>query len=297
MDTQATDPVITNAQVSEYRENGFVVVDAVYSDDDVAEMRAELDGLVAGAAGLSDHTELYDLEPTHTPTTPRVRRIKHPFGQVPVFGRMGRHPRLLTVLRRLIGADLRMHGSKINLKSAAYGSPVEWHQDWAFYPHTNDDVLAVGVMLDDMTPDNGPMLMIPGSHTGPTYDHHQDGCFIGAIDVAASGLDVSRAEMVTGRAGSCSFHHVRAVHGSGQNTSGADRRLLLYQVAAADAWDIGGAGAGNWDNYAATIIAGQATNQPRIVPTPVRLPYPPPVKGGSIYETQTLLKKKTFTTE
>ena len=45
-----------------------------------------------------------------------------------------------------------------------YGSPVEWHQDWAFYPHTNDDLLAVGVMLDDMELENGPLLVLPGTH-------------------------------------------------------------------------------------------------------------------------------------
>ena len=51
-----------------------------------------------------------------------------------------------------------------------------------FYPHTNDDVLAIGVMLDDMTEENGPLLIMPGSHKGPTYDHHSNGFFAGAID-------------------------------------------------------------------------------------------------------------------
>ena len=46
------------------------------------------------------------------------------------------------------------------MKSAQYGSPVEWHQDWAFYPHTNDDILAIGVMLDDMTLENGTWLNV-----------------------------------------------------------------------------------------------------------------------------------------
>jgi len=294
MDTDTTDTVFTEAQVAAYRDQGYVIVDAIYSADEIARMRATLDDLVAGAAGLTDNDDIYDLEPTHTPEAPRVRRIKHPFQAHPVFNEMGKHPRLLAVLKALLGPDLRMHGSKINLKSATYGSPVEWHQDWAFYPHTNDDVLAVGVMLDDMTPDNGPMLMIPGSHTGPTFDHHQDGRFIGAMDIDASGIDAASAAMVTGRAGACSFHHVRAVHGSGQNTSGVDRRLLLYQVAAADAWDMGGVSAGSWDNYAATMIAGQPTNQPRVVPTPIRLPFPGPIKGGSIYESQSLARNKFF---
>ena len=52
------------------------------------------------------------------------------------------------------------------MKSAQYGSPVEWHQDWAFYPHTNDDMLAIGVLLDDCDLANGPMLVTPGTHIG-----------------------------------------------------------------------------------------------------------------------------------
>ena len=61
------------------------------------------------------------------------------------------------------------------MKCAGFGAPVEWHQDWAFYPHTNDNLAAVGVMFDDMAMENGPLMIIPGSHKGPTFDHHADG--------------------------------------------------------------------------------------------------------------------------
>jgi hypothetical protein len=210
---------------------------------------------------------------------------------------MARKPRLIAALTALLGPAFRMHGSKINLKSAEYGSPVEWHQDWAFYPHTNDDVLAVGVMMDDMAEDNGPLLCVPGSHKGPTYDHHQDGRFVGAVDPDTPGMALDTAEAILGRAGSCSFHHVRTMHGSAQNTSGKGRTLLLFQIAAADAWDLRGLGkAGDWDGYEATFIAGGPALEPRIVATPVRLPYPPPLKGGSIYESQTVARKKYFGT-
>lgn len=287
--------VITDEQVRAYREDGFVVIEDIFSTEDLSLMRQTLDELIESARGLTDHTEILDLEPTHSPDTPKVRRIKSPFENHPVYRSMGKHPKLLSVLRTLIGNDLRMHGSKINLKSAKFGSPVEWHQDWAFYPHTNDDVLAVGVMLDDMTEDNGPLLCVPGSHKGPTFDHHQDGRFVGAMDPEKCDIDLNAAVPITGKAGSCSFHHVRAVHGSGMNTSGKDRRLMLYQVAAADAWDIRGMGrVGSWDNYVDTMISGEPTNEPRTVSTPIRLPFPEPEKVGSIYESQTLLKNKYF---
>lgn len=290
-----TPTVITDKQTADYNEKGFIVVENIYSAAEVQEMRDALSELVESARGLTDHTNVIDLEPNHTPDVPRVRRIKEPFKNHPVFNKMARTPRLIEVLTKLLGPAFRMHGSKINLKSAEYGSPVEWHQDWAFYPHTNDDVLAVGVMLDDMREENGPLLCVPGSHKGPTYDHHQDGRFIGAMDPDVPGANLDTAELITGQAGACSFHHARTIHGSGQNTSGRDRTLLLFQIAAADAWDIRGLGKeSNWDEYVDTFIAGEPALEPRVVAAPIRLPYPPPLKGGSIYESQSLAKKKFF---
>jgi hypothetical protein len=264
-------PVITDAQVQEYRDKGFIVVNDIYSSEEIERMREVLEELIAGARGLSEHDSVYDLEPSHTPDEPRVRRIKLPYMAHPLFREMAGHPRVIAVLSRLIGPNVRLH-----------------------YPHTNDDVLAVGVMLDDMTVDNGPMLVIPGSHRGPTYDHHQDGHFIGAMDAETSGIDFSTAETITGRAGDCSFHPVRAVHGSAKNTSGRDRRLLLYQVAAADAWDLRGMSEGSWEDHEASMLAGEASIEPRVVPTPIRLPYPGPLRAGSIYESQSLVRNRYF---
>src|SRR6202011_507507 len=155
---------------------------------------------------------------------PRVRRIKTPHRVHALFNDIVRSPAVLDILKKLIGPNLRLHGSKLNMKSARYGSPVEWHQDWAFYPHTNDDILAVGVMLDDMLLENGPLMVMPGTHKGPVYDHHVDGCFSGAIDPSAVDLDFSQAVPLTAPAGSMSFHHVRLVHGSAQNTSRRPRQ-------------------------------------------------------------------------
>ena len=283
--------MISAADVERYHQDGFVVVENVFSAAEIAAMRQVLDDLVAGACQVDSHDDIYDLEPDHRPDAPRVRRIKSPTNVDPLFDQMARQEKLLSILQALIGPDLRLYGSKINIKAAAYGSPVEWHQDWAFYPHTNDDILAVGVMLDDMTEENGPMLMLPGSHLGPTYDHHHDGHFAGAI--APDQLDVSAAELVLGRAGACSFHHVRAVHGSAQNRSTAARRLLLLEVAAADAWPLAGLRDG-FDDFEAKMLRGVSHNQPRIADCPVRMPFPPAKRQGSIYESQTIVEKRYF---
>ena len=285
--------MISNDEAKFYHENGYLVVEDVYSQDEISAMRSVLGELIDKARGLDDHDTVYDLEPSHTPDNPRVRRIKEPYKVHPIFREMAQTPNIVSILTKLIGPDQRLHGGKINIKAAEYGSPVEWHQDWAFYPHTNDDVLAIGVMLDDMTEENGPLLIMPGSHKGPTYDHHSNGFFAGAIDPDNCPLDFSKAARVTGKAGACSFHHVRAVHGSEQNLSGKDRVLLLYQAAAADAWDLRRFNE-PWEEYESRMIAGVSTLEPRVVDTPIRLPYPPAKFDGSIYENQRGMKSRYF---
>src|SRR4029079_13957212 len=159
-------------------------------------------------------------EDGHSLAAPKLRRIKTPHKHFPYFNDLVRHPRITAMLACLLGPNVRLHGSKLNMKSAGFGAPVEWHQDWAFYPHTNDDVLAIGVLLDDTDLSNGPMLVTPGSHTGPVFNHHdRDGRFAGMVDPDDIRAEISRAVPCIGRAGSMSFHHVRALHGSALNTS------------------------------------------------------------------------------
>ncbi len=95
-----------------------------------------------------------------------------------------RHPKYVQAACRLLGPNSRLHFSKINLKMGGFGAPVQWHQDWAFYPHTNNDVLVSAVLLDDMVEDNGPLLILPGTHKGPIFDHHHNGRFAGVDRLA-----------------------------------------------------------------------------------------------------------------
>jgi phytanoyl-CoA hydroxylase len=289
--------MLSPADVAFYRDQGYLVVPDVLEPATLRSVRAELARILDGARAVTTHTDRYDLEPGHRPEDPRVRRVKQPHRFYPVFGDLMRHPRLVAVLTALLGPDVRLHGSKINLKSPHYGSPVEWHQDWAFYPHTNDDLLAVGVMLDDCGSDNGPLLVVPGSHRGPTFNHHTgdyraDGYFCGAIDPEAIRDEIARAVPLTGRAGSMSFHHVRLVHGSAQNVSSLPRTLLLYEYGAADAWPL--LGVSDLADFDARMITGASTLEPRVVPAPVRMPLPPARHQGSIYETQSDAGRRYF---
>jgi phytanoyl-CoA hydroxylase len=284
--------MLTRQQREEYQETGWVLVEGLIPPAVIGEARQVIADVVAAAGEVTDHTDLYDLEPGHSRKAPRVRRIKVPHRNLPFFGELARLPALVEALQDLLGPGVRLHGSKINLKSPRYGSPVEWHQDWAFYPHTNDDVLAVGIMLDECTAENGAMLVVPGTHRGPTFDHHSGGRFCGAMDPARDGIDLSRAVPVTGPAGAVSLHHARLVHGSAQNFSDKPRVLLLYEYAAADAWPL--LGVKDFDEFNERLVTGQPSVTPRLESVPVRLPLPPAAHQGSIYENQTAAAQRYF---
>src|SRR3984957_8546281 len=217
--------MLSTSQIEFYRENGYVVVPDVIGPDVLAKARAKLAELIEKSRDISASDAVYDLEDAHTPRNPRVRRIKDPHINGEIYAKMLKSPEIMDLVVQLIGPDLRMDHTKLNIKPARGGEPVEWHQDWAFSPHTNDDILEVCVMIEDCTLENGPMLMIPGSHQGPVYDHHYQGYFAGAMDPAAAGLDVANAAPIIGKAGAISLHHVRTVHGSRANLSNRDRPM------------------------------------------------------------------------
>lgn len=286
------DHPLSQNQVDAYRSNGFLTVDDVLTPDEIARLRAVTDEMVERSRGETAHTPIFDLEPGHSATQPRVRRIKNPAGVHEAYDRILRHPRILDIVAQLIGPSLWTNGNKLNMKSAAFGSPIEWHQDWAFYPQTNDDLLAVGVPIDDMLLENGCMLMVPGSHTGPLYDHHQDGAFVGAINDARFNPAQEEVVPVQVKAGGISIHHVRTLHASAPNRSARPRRLLLIQYCAGDAWPL--TGSPTWEAHCASFVRGQPSPEPRLAAVPVRIPLPNRIPGGTIYELQTQLKESAF---
>jgi phytanoyl-CoA hydroxylase len=136
------------------------------------------------------------------------------------------------------------------------------------------------------------MLVIPGSHKGPVYDHNAQGRFCGAIDPVSAALDYESAVACIGKAGTISIHHAFAVHGSANNTSAFPRPLLLYEFMSADNWPL--MGVKDVEEFDARMICGQTTYSPRLEAVAVRLPLPAAANLGSIYENQAHLKRRYF---
>ena len=100
--------MITGRDVERYQETGYLVVENVLDVEELEAARRVLAELVAGARGVAAHTEIYDLEPTHRPDAPRVRRIKKPHAVHPFFARLARQPRIVAILQRLRAEGLSL---------------------------------------------------------------------------------------------------------------------------------------------------------------------------------------------
>lgn len=279
--------MLTAEQISFYHENGYLVLEDVLSADELAELRRVTDEFVERSRSVSRHNDVYDLEANHSPERPRLRRIKNPIAQHEVYDQALRHQGILDRVEQLIGPGVRRNNTKLNMKEPAHGSAVEWHQDWAFYPHTNDDVLAVGVCLDDMTEENGCMLMVPGSHKGELYSHHENGVFVGAV--SEPDFEPGETAKCLVKAGGITIHHARTLHASTPNHSADPRRLLLFEYCSLDSWPLLGA---SYDDYCASVLRGQPSARPRQVAAPVIIPLPKPDNAGSIFEIQEMLTNR-----
>ena len=285
---------LSGDQITFYREQGYLTVPDALDLGTVERLSSIVAQWTIDASGVSESDVFFDLEDSHQASDPRVRRFKRPVRNHPEFNALARSDAVLDLISPLIGDAIRISptDNKINIKAPEYGAAVEWHQDLAFYPYTNDDLLAIGVALDDCAEENGPLMVIPGSHKGPVHDHHTNGVFCGAIDPATSSIDFSQAVPLTGRRGTMTIHHARTIHGSALNTSANPRRFLLIMFAAADAWPL--LGVSDLEDFNSDMARGETTLVPRMTEVPVRIPLPPPELNGSIYERQSILENKYF---
>lgn len=300
--------MITNEQINYYKDKGYLVVENAIPQDKLKELQKVTDEYVANSKDVVVNDEVYDLADDHSSTNPNLRRLKNPHLLHDVYKNITEDACILDIVEKLVGKNIRRDHTKLNFKSARGGESIEWHQDWAFYPHTNDDIVEVGIFLDDCGEENGPLMAVPGSHKGPLDDHHHQGVFIGAVDPAKSNYDLKTAEPFLAKAGSISLHHVRSLHGSKKNNSEKSRRVLFVGYTAADSWPLKGildlglkptSSEGDfvkniYSVYEGNIVRGDPCLEARVENNPIKMPYPPPHSVGSIYENQKVVRGRSF---
>jgi len=72
--------------------NSYLVLEDVLEPELLGRLRAETDQVVARSAAVTENNDIYDLEDTHTPEAPRVRRIKVPHTVMTAVDELVRSP-------------------------------------------------------------------------------------------------------------------------------------------------------------------------------------------------------------
>ena len=156
--------ILSNDQIQFYNNEGYVLVEDVISEDQLSAMLKIVNEFFEKSKAIKENDNIFDLEEGHTAHNPRLKRVKQPHQHTPFFWDILKESKIENILIDLLGKDISLKTSKLNTKAPGGGAAVEWHQDWAFYPHTNDDLITVGIYLEDCFEKNGPLKIIKNSH-------------------------------------------------------------------------------------------------------------------------------------
>lgn len=236
---------LTQSQKDQFWRDGVLIVEDAVSDAELAKLREVFAGWVEESRNHTDDygetldgRPRFDLQPGHNAKTPGLRRVQSPEEVSDVYAHVMRNARMVDVVAELIGPAIKFHHGKVNSKLPGTATKVKFHQDFPFQPMTNDDMVTALLFVDDVTLENGPLEVVPGSHTGPLYTLWHSGVFTGAVsdDVLAEHED--KIFKCTGKAGSVCLMHSSLLHGSAPNLSAAARTLYIATYYAEDAIEL-----------------------------------------------------------
>ncbi|MFK0022771.1 phytanoyl-CoA dioxygenase family protein [Streptomyces sp. NPDC090798] len=231
----AVEPAISDLK-SDYDRDGWCKIPHRFDDETVGLLRERIDSI----CGRRRPEVVYEKDGK----TVRAVHGCHAFDDI--CAALVRHPQLVTLAEALLGGPVYVYQFKVNLKQAHEGAAWPWHQDFAFWREEDGmprpDAVNIAVPLDDVHEGNGPLVVIPGSHTlglldlpAMTGEDEKNGWLQHVSADLTYTVTGARADslarehgkvLITGRAGSLHAFHPSIVHSSSNNLS-ADRRALL----------------------------------------------------------------------
>ncbi len=207
-------------------EDGFVILDGLFSEAEIRPVSDEVDNIIAGRANYLPPQELV-YEPDSNP--PRLRNAFRMHLYDEFFMNVARTPKLVAILGEMLGRPLRVYGSHLFAKPARVGTVVPPHQDMPYWPFDPPELISAWIALDDSTIENGCVRFAAGSHKLGVLPHAPSGIVgnsLGLVpDERVQGLEERPVEV---RRGSVVLHHCLTVHRSEPNQSSQSRRGLIY---------------------------------------------------------------------
>jgi phytanoyl-CoA hydroxylase len=219
-----------DAAIMCHEEIGFVGFTDLLSSDEFVALRSAVDEAMASGQLTIDDEEM----PNNNDCVYADPRIEA----------AGKNPAIVSTARRLIGHPIELQHSKFNAKPLQDqgAGEVKWHQDYPFYPHSNFDLVACLIHLDDEQEDAGPLKCVPGSHKwGPLSHQKPDGNFAYSCTAwPVEEMEALPSVLLEGKAGMVTFHHALTLHASAPKKRSGHRRFVIFQYRAYDAVQLAG---------------------------------------------------------
>ena len=220
---------LTDQQLDQFHTDGWLFLPELFTAAETAVLRDE-----AVAIFDTPREQIW----REKSGAPRTAFAAHTYNEA--FRLLGAHPRLIEPIEQVFGEQLYMHQFKINAKAAFDGDVWQWHQDYGTW--ARDDgmpeprAMNIAVFVDEVMPINGPLMLVPQSHT--------EGVLAAGHDLATTSyplwtLDqdtvtrlVDRGGIVapTGKPGGVLMFHGNLVHGSAGNITPYPRKIVYLTL-------------------------------------------------------------------
>jgi ectoine hydroxylase-related dioxygenase (phytanoyl-CoA dioxygenase family) len=219
---------LTPEQIAFFHENGFLAIDAITTQDEIAFMRELYDRIFERRAGreVGDQFDLAGADEEGKPAA--LPQILGPSKYAPEFKTLQCRANALDLSRQLLGEAAEFQGEHAILKPAFMGAPTPWHQDEAYWnPALEYHALSVWIPLQEATLENGCMQFIPGSHRLEVLPHHSINRDPRIHGLEVDSVDASPAVACPLPPGGATFHLSRTLHYTGPNGTANPRRAFI----------------------------------------------------------------------
>lgn len=196
--------ILTQRQVNDYREQGFLAPIDVMSVDEASRY----------ARLLQDAERAY-------PRELNAENRNNPHLAFRFLDELVHHPVILDAVADLIGPDFALWGSVLFIKEPETRHYVSWHQDATYVGVSPHNYVTPWLALTPSNREMGCMSMIPGSHREDIKTHletfHDDNILTRGQEI--QDVDESKAVDLILEPGQMSLHHCKVIHGSQPNRS------------------------------------------------------------------------------
>ncbi|OIJ86622.1 ectoine hydroxylase [Streptomyces colonosanans] len=210
-----------------YERDGFLTLDELLTEDEVAVYRKELQRLVTDPEIRADERSVLEPQSREIRSVFEVHRISE------VFAGLVRDERVVGRARQILGSDVYVHQSRINVKPGFGAGGFYWHSDFETW-HAEDGLpamrtVSVSIALTENHDTNGSLMIMPGSHrtflgcAGATpKDNYKKSLQMQdagtpSHEALTAMADRYGIKLFTGGAGSATWFDCNCMHGSGDN--------------------------------------------------------------------------------